>query len=117
MFGVPPYTVTAINTHAEYTPHCTSQRLLHVWGHSPGHIPCCLSYQNPREGSIQGRQARRTMAAHHLRRLIPHAAPSQHTARAGITKIWWCKSIASTKIGRNVSADPSVVCTPRGGCA
>ena len=59
------YAVTAINTPAAYTPHCTSQRLRRVWGHSTGRIPCCVSYQNTSEGSIQGRQARRAMASHH----------------------------------------------------
>src|SRR6266446_1686715 len=53
MCGVPPYAVTAIHTHAEDTPHCTSPRLLRVWGHSTGRLPCCVSYQNTREGSIQ----------------------------------------------------------------
>src|SRR6187455_177488 len=53
MCGVPTHTVTAIHTHAAYTPHCTSQRLLRVWGHSTGRLPCCVSYQNPREGYIQ----------------------------------------------------------------
>ena len=60
------YAVTAINTPAAYTPHCTSQRLRRVWGHSTGRLPCCVSYQNTSEGSIQGRQARRAMASHHL---------------------------------------------------
>ena len=113
MCGVPTYTVTAMNTHAEYPPHGTSQRLLRVWGHATGRPPCGVSYQNTREGSRQGRQARRAMAPHPLRRSILHAAQGQHTARAGITKIW-CDRIASIRIGRSVAAVPSVLSPPCG---
>src|SRR5262249_37976234 len=71
-----PYVCHYGHTHAyELTPHCRSPRLLRVWGHSTGRLPCCVSYQNISEGSRQGRQARRAMASHHLRRSILPAAP------------------------------------------
>jgi hypothetical protein len=54
MCGVPTYAVTAINTHAAYPPHCTSQRLLRVWGHAtdPNQITTPIGHRFSPEQTI-----------------------------------------------------------------
>src|SRR2546425_10152937 len=54
MCGVPPYAVTAIHTHAEYPPHCTSQRLLRVWGHATGRPRAAYHTRTPERAPDRG---------------------------------------------------------------
>src|SRR2546422_7986076 len=54
MCGVPPYAVTAINTHAAYPPHCTSQRLLRVWGHATGRPRAAYHTRTPERAPDRG---------------------------------------------------------------
>src|SRR6059036_276270 len=54
MCGVPPYAVTAIHTHAEYPPHCTSPRLLRVWGHATGRPRAAYHTRTPERAPYRG---------------------------------------------------------------
>src|SRR5712691_10812627 len=54
MCGVPPYAVTAMNTPADYPPHCTSPRLLRVWGHATGRPRAAYHTRTPARAPYRG---------------------------------------------------------------
>src|SRR6266702_8631528 len=102
MFGVPAYAVTAINTHAEYPPHCTSQRLLRVWGHATGRPRAAYHTRTPERAPYRG--GKRGVPWLHtlcgVRYAMPHRVstpPEQGSPRYGDDRI------ASIRIGRSVT--------------
>src|SRR6266705_5353884 len=103
MCGVPPYAVTAMNTHADYPPHCTSQRLLRVWGHATGRPRAAYHTRTPARAPYRG--GKRGVPWLHtlcgVRYAMPHRVstpPEQGSPRYGGDRI------ASIRIGRYVSA-------------
>src|SRR5438067_1763850 len=107
MFGVPPYAVTSMNTHAEYPPHGTSQRLLRVWGHATGRPRAAYHTRTPERAP--DREGKRGVPWLHtlcgVRYAMPHRVstpPEQGSPRYGGDRI------ASIRID---GMDPSS-CTP-----
>src|SRR5213080_4702787 len=103
MCGVPPYAVTAIHTHADYPPHCTSQRLLRVWGHATGRPRAAYHTRTPERAP--DREGKRGVPWLHtlcgVRYAMPHRVsppPEQGSPRYGGDRI------ASIRIGRSGSA-------------
>src|SRR5712692_3118206 len=95
MFGVPPYAVTAIHTHAEYPPHCTSQRLLRVWGHATGRPRAAYHTRTPERAPDRG--GKRGVPWLHtlcgVRYAMPHRVstpPEQGSPRYGGDRIAKC---------------------------
>src|SRR6266446_9941094 len=104
MCGVPPYAVTAMNTPAAYPPHCTSPRLLRVWGHATGRPRAAYHTRTPERapdrGGKRGVPWRHTLCG--VRYAMPHRVsppPEQGSPRYGGDRI------ASIRIGRNVTAE------------
>src|SRR6266436_6282349 len=103
MCGVPPYAVTAMNTHAAYPPHCTSPRLLRVWGHATGRPRAAYHTRTPERAPDRG--GKRGVPWLHtlcgVRYAMPHRVstpPEQGSPRYGGDRI------ASIRIGRSVTA-------------
>src|SRR5438552_16334266 len=92
MCGVPPYAVTAIHTHAAYPPHCTSPRLLRVWGHATGRPRAAYHTRTPERAPDRG--GKRGVPWLHtlcgVRYAMPHRVstpPEQGSPRYGADRI------------------------------
>src|SRR6266581_2874266 len=103
----PSVAVTAIHTHADYPPHCTSQRLLRVWGHATGRPRAAYYTRTPERAPYRG--GKRGVPWLHtlcgVRYAMPHRVstpPEQGSPRYGGDRI------ASIRID---GMDPSS-CTP-----